>query len=78
MSISPDLKFVKIFVSILGDESSKSDMLIGFNAASSFLRRELASRLRIRYVPQLSFYYDESIERGERMIELITRVSNSK
>ncbi len=74
VSLSPDFKYAKIFVSILGNETSRKDMLAGFNAASGFLRRELASRLRLRYVPQLSFHYDDSIEREARLLKLMGQV----
>ena len=75
VSLSPDLRYAKIFVSILGSEANKRDMLAGFNIASGFLRRELASRLKMKYVPQLTFHYDNSIERGTRLLELIGQVS---
>jgi len=78
VSLSPDLKYAKIFVSILGDETSKIETLAGLNAASGFLRKELAAHLRLRYAPQLSFYYDDSIERGARLLKLIGQVSDNK
>ncbi len=78
VSLSPDLKYAKIFVSILGNETNKTETLAGFNAASGFLRKELASHLRLRYAPQLSFYYDDSIERGARLLKLIAQVNNNK
>ncbi len=71
VSLSPDLKYAKIFVSILGNETNKRDMLAGFNTASGFLRRELAPRLKMRCVPQLSFSYDDSIERGAKLLNLM-------
>ena len=77
VSVSPDLKHAKIFVSILGNETKKTEALAGFNAASGFLRKELASHLRLRYAPQLSFHYDDSIERGARLLKLIGQVSNN-
>ena len=78
VSLSPDLSQARVFVSILGDEEKKQDMLAGFNNASGFLRKELAPRLRLKCVPKLSFYYDDSIERGARLLNLIGQVSNSK
>ena len=77
VSLSPDLRQAKVFVSILGDEEKKQDMLAGFNNASGFLRKELAPRLRLKCVPKLSFYYDDSIERGARLLNLIGQVSNA-
>jgi ribosome-binding factor A len=71
VTLSPDLKHAKVFVSTLGSEINKEDMLEGFNNASGFLRRELAAHLKLRYTPQLSFHYDDSIERGARLLKLI-------
>jgi len=76
--VSPDLKYAKVYVSILGSEIDKTEMLAGFNAASGFLRKRLAPRLKMRCIPQLSFYYDDSIERGTRVLKLIERVSNTE
>ena len=78
VSVSPDLKYAKVFVSILGNETAKTEMLAGFNAASGFLRKKLASHLKLRCVPQLSFHYDNSIEQGARLLKLIEQVSNTK
>ena len=78
VSLSPDLKHAKVFVSIMGDEMNKKDMLAAFNIASGFLRKELASHLKLRYAPQLSFHYDDSIERGARLLKLIAQVNTTK
>jgi ribosome-binding factor A len=69
--LSPDFKHAKIFVSTLGSKIDKEDMLTSFNNASGFLRRELAAHLKLKYTPQLSFHYDDSIERGARLLKLI-------
>ena len=74
VSTSPDLRHAKVFVSTLGDEANKSEILRGFAAASGFLRRELANRLRIRHMPELSFHLDDSIERGAEVLRLIEQV----
>ena len=78
VSLSPDLRHAKVFVSTLGNEINKEDMLAGFNNASGFLRRELASHLKLKYTPQLSFHYDDSIERGARLLKLIGQVITSE
>jgi len=76
VSTSPDLKHAKVFVSSMGDETSKSEILQGFTAASGFLRRELAERLTLRHIPQLSFHFDDSIQRGAEVIRLIEQVAS--
>jgi len=78
VSLSPDLRHAKVFVSTLGNEINKEDMLAGFNNAAGFLRRELASHLKLKYTPQLSFHYDDSIERGARLLKLIGQVTTSE
>jgi len=79
VTLSPDLKYAKIFVSTLGDQmDNKEEILAGFNNASGFLRRELASHLKLRYTPQLSFHYDDSIERGARLLKLMGDVTTTE
>ena len=74
VSISPDLRYATIFVSHIGSEEEKQGTLSALVSASGFFRRELAKRLRLRHIPELSFQWDDSIERGARLLELIDRV----
>jgi ribosome-binding factor A len=77
VSISPDLRYAKVFVSCIGSEEEKRETLSGLAAASGFLRNQLAKRLRLRRVPELSFQWDDSIERGAHLLQLIDKVSSS-
>ena len=76
VSVSSDLEHAKVFVSILGSEADKGEALKGFGAASGFIRKELASRLALKCVPKLSFYRDDSIERGARLLKLMEQVDS--
>jgi ribosome-binding factor A len=78
VTLSPDLKHAKIFVSTLGTEINKEDLLAGFNNASGFLRKELAAHLRLKQIPQLSFCYDDSIERGARLLKLMGELTTTE
>ena len=75
VSLSPDLRYARVFVSCMGSEEEKQAMLSGLVAASGFLRNQLAKRLRLRRIPELSFHWDDSIERGAHLLELIDEVS---
>jgi len=75
VSLSPDLRYAKVFVSCMGSEEEKQATLSGLSAASGFLRNQLAKRLRLRRIPELSFHWDDSIERGAHLLELIDEVS---
>lgn len=77
VSVSPDLRYAKVFVSCIGSEEEKQKTLSGLTAASGFLRNQLAKRLRLRRIPELSFHWDDSIERGARLLQLIDEVSSS-
>jgi len=75
VSISPDLRYARIFVSHMGSEEEKWQTLSILASASGFFRRELAKRLRLRRIPELSFQWDDSIERGAHLLELIDQVT---
>ena len=78
VSVSADMHFAKVFVSVLGTEEEKKGLLAGLHAASGFLRRELARRLSLRYTPDLSFVYDDTMEQAGKVIQLIDQVSSSE
>ncbi len=78
VTLSPDLMHAKVYVSTLGSEMNKEDLLAGFDKASGFLRKELAAHLRLRQIPELSFHYDDSIERGARLLKLMSELSIQK
>ncbi len=73
---SADLRHAKVLVSVLGDEAKRKEVLDGFGAASGFFRRELAHRLILRRIPELSFHADDSIEQGAKILKLINEISN--
>ena len=76
VSIAPDLKYARIFVSHMGSDEERRETLSALAAASGFFRRELAKRIRIRYIPELNFQWDDSIERGIHLIELIDQITS--
>jgi ribosome-binding factor A len=72
---SPDLRHARVFVSIMGTDEEKQQVEKGLIAAKGFLRRELGERLTLRYIPELTFQLDDSIERGSRLLQLINEVA---
>ena len=71
---SNDLSYAKIYVTVL-DEEKKEETLKALNKASSFIRGELAKRIDIRNIPELKFYYDESISYGEKIDKIIDELN---
>ena len=74
--VTKDLKFAKIYVSVMGSEEEKKNALKGLKSASSFLRREISRRLNLRITPELNFVVDDSIEYGNHILDVINKISN--
>ena len=68
---SPDLRHTRVYVSVLGDAQARSDTLEGLRSAHGFLQGRVAAELSLKHTPTISFEYDESIDRGMRITELI-------
>jgi ribosome-binding factor A len=72
VKMDPELMFADIYVNALGDESRKDEVLYGLKSANGFLRREVGKRVRLRNTPELHFHWDLSLQRGERINQLIS------
>ena len=75
---SADMKHAKVFVSQYGNETERKKVLSGLVSASGFFRSELSKTLKMRYVPELHFQWDDSIEKADRLSRLIDEVSHDK
>ena len=78
VSTSPDLKFAKVYISCISGKQEEQKTLTVLNSASGFLRTELARKVRLRRIPELSFYWDDSIEHGDHILRLIDQVSTEQ
>jgi ribosome-binding factor A len=72
---APDLRHAVVFVSVLGSEKKKRATMVGLDAAHGVLQARLARQLRMKRTPQLTFEYDQSVERGVRMSQLIDELA---
>lgn len=78
VDVSPDLRNAKVFVTALGDASQRSQLIKHLNQQAGHFRHCLSEVLRLRTVPHLKFAYDETLERGNRINELLDSVRNRK
>lgn len=74
VELTNDLGYARIFISVYGENEKKSPSLNGLRKASGFIRKELSSRIRLRHFPEIRFLWDSSIERGEKMTQLLERL----
>ncbi len=76
VSVSPDLRHARVFVSSFGGQQKEPQILEALSSAAGFLRSELAKKVRIRRMPELHFQWDNSIEKGDRILRLIDEVTH--
>ena len=74
VDLSPDLRQAKVYISVLGSAEDRKQTLAGLKSASGFLRSQLAARMTTKRAPELYILLDTSIERGERIMQLIRQV----
>ncbi len=77
VEVSPDLRYAKVFISVLGTEAEKNDVFKALESAGGFLRHELGERLGLRRIPELSFRHDDTMERADRIMRLLKEVNAS-
>jgi ribosome-binding factor A len=70
---SPDLRHARVYVSVLGTDEERATTLEGLQSAHGYLQARVSQALRIKHTPALVFDYDESVDRGMRMTELINK-----
>ena len=73
-SVSPDLKNVRVFVSILGEPEARQASIKALNSAAGFFRRTLFKNLRLRFAPAVRFQLDESLDQGERIERVLRQI----
>lgn len=77
VEVTPDLKYCKAYISVLGNEEVSQNAIAGLKSAVGYIRRELARRINLRNTPEISFVLDQSIEYGVSMSKLINDVNST-
>ena len=76
---SPDLRHARVFVTVLGDDVRRKKALEGLRSAASFVRRSLSKRLHhMRRIPELTFDYDDALERETRIEKLLDQIKTEE
>src|SRR5437868_15520499 len=78
VEVSGDLRHAKVFVSVMGDAEEQTETMKALRRATGFLRHELATRIVLRYMPELVFKLDTSIEEGARILALIQQIEQEE
>ncbi len=74
VEVTPDLKYCKVFISVLGDEDAEKSTIEGLKSAAGFIRKKLAASVNLRNTPELNFVSDTSIRYGIEMSKRIDEI----
>ena len=78
VEVTQDLKYARIFVSVMGTPEEQKDTMAALTAGRGFIRRELASRMNIRFVPEIQFKLDRGIEYSDRINRLLNELKEAE
>ena len=76
VEVARDLKYAKVFVSVLGDESNIDENIKALTNASSFIRSMLSQRIQLKFIPVLSFHFDDSTVSGMRIDKILRELNH--
>ena len=74
VKMSDDLRYAKVFASIIGSPAEKGRTLQGLSSATGYIRRHLGRALHLRYTPEITFLLDESLEHGANIARLLRQL----
>ncbi len=74
--VTPDLQLARVYYTSLGDEKARGETARAMGRAAPFLRRQVGQRLRLRRVPELEFFYDESVAHQDRIEQILQELKS--
>ncbi len=75
IELSKDIRYAKVYLTALGKEDEEREVMEALAKASKRIQKDVSSRLKnMRYVPLLSFHFDLSLQKGEKMMKLLDKV----
>jgi ribosome-binding factor A len=77
VQVSPDLHHARVYYTAMGDQAARTNSGKALERASSFMRRQLGQRLRLRRAPELMFAFDESIAHQDRIAQLLQEIADT-
>lgn len=78
VELTKDLRYAKIYFSVLGEMKDKTLAMKGLNSAKGYIRSLIADRIKLRFVPDIAFKIDESLEHTKEIYDLLDRIKKEK
>lgn len=74
VNLSDDLRLAKVFFSVMGSEDERDRTMEGLNSAKGFIKREMGKRIHLRYMPEIVFKFDSSVEYADHIDRLLRKL----
>jgi ribosome-binding factor A len=78
VKVSKDLRYVTVYISVLGDEEKKRETMKGLESARGFLQNKIGKMLKIRFTPELRFKLDDSLLKGDNIIYKLKEIVHNE
>jgi len=78
VKVTPDLQLARVLYTVIGDEKQRKETQRALERAIPYLRRQIASRVRLRRVPELQFFYDQAIEHQDRIEQILIELKHER
>ena len=78
IDLSNDLRYAKIYISVMADEELRTQIMDVLIQAEPQIRSEVGRRVQLRYTPEIEILYDDSLERGTRITQLLEQISKEE
>ncbi|MBM3253666.1 MAG: 30S ribosome-binding factor RbfA [Candidatus Omnitrophica bacterium] len=78
VNLTADLRFARVYFSVIGDEKAKNETLAVLKKATGFIRSQLGERIRLRFTPEISFRFDDSLDYSQHIEDLLKQTRQNK
>jgi ribosome-binding factor A len=78
VKVSPDLQQANVYYTTMGDEKARRESARALDRATPFLRRQIGRRLRLKRVPELAFFFDDTIEKNDRIERILQELNTER
>ncbi len=76
VEVTRDLRYAKMFISVMGTQKEREETLAGLNSAKGFIRKEMGQRVQMRYTPEPIFELDESLDEGLKISNILREIND--
>ena len=78
VELTKDLRYARIYFSVLGDDKAKKLALRGLNSAKGYIKGQLGDRIKLRYMPEIEFKIDDTLDRTQHIYDLFERIKKER